>query len=570
MKSGANHNIWKAWPSMRDSTHIEVYIKHAVIRLLSSVISIIIISGCSDQATPEILEPIIELSEASDISRTEATVTVSIERRGSSALEYVDLIYGESGNSSLMKISGKTTSDRLSFTLTGLKPGVSYSCHIEGGTKTATIRSNAISFTTIPNDPPRISGITPLSTGPLGIIVSFSIEDAGGEKITSAGCEVKKIGSDEIRTVITTSIGPYPEHLQMSITGLTPSSSYQITPFAINSIGKTHGEIFEYTTTESIMLSEPGMLANLFGRDDFSDLEKVTIAGPMNGDDFRTLRGFLGAEYDGRPQLSISDIDLTDVTIVKGGGSYDGKRFTVSDCLSTGLFADCSRLRQAFLPNSATAMERNAFARCQVLETLTIPASIETLLPSSGCTGLKSIEVSGANTHFISDHGVLLNADASRIIWFPYGKTGEYSIPSTISSIGENAFAETSITTLIIPNSVTTISRGAFAGSRLTEIRLPNNLTNISEGMLQNCADLSTLYIGSGTEYVGNFVFDGTSIRDIYIAAEYPPYATENSFRNGNLTIYEECTLHVPTGCRKIYTNHRQWGLFSRIEEFQP
>lgn len=531
----------------------------------------IIMAACSDHSRPDSPEPTIEIAEATDITRTEATVRASIDTHGST-LSYVALHYSESSGTQeeAHTIEANPSLSSFEFHLTGLRPGTSYSCHIEAGTATALLKSEVITFSTLPNDPPKVSPIKLLSTGPLGIMLSFDITDSGGEPITEAGCEIKQNGSTESRRMYAVSSGPYPEQLQLSITGLTPSSTYLLTPFAASSVGETRGETLEYTTTSSIILTEPGVLASLFGDDSSANLESITIAGPMDGTDFRTLRAFLGAPAGGNTHLHISEIDLSDVSIVEGGDSYDGQRFTIADCLSTGLFADCKLLRQAILPNTATVMQRDAFARCAALETLTIPARVESLLPSAGCSALEAIEVSGANPHFKSDQGVLLNADASAILWFPMGKTGEYHFPSTISFIGENAFAGTSITTLIIPSEVTSISRGAFLGSALTQIFLPDNMTNVSEGMFQNCSSLTFAYLGAATEFVGNFAFDGTSICDIFVAAEYPPYAMEDAFLNGNTTIFGQCTLHVPAGYKKLYSNHKLWGSFSHIEEFKP
>lgn len=542
------------------------------IYILAILLLSVLTAACSGPSGPDNPEPTLSISEATGITRTEATVKAAVVRHGSGKLDYVALSYREASADpdEALTIEADPSLSDFSFHITGLRPGVSYTCRLEAGTRTASLRTDAITFTTVPNDPPKLSLITPLSTGPLGIIVKFSILDSGGEPILEAGVEIRESGQTESRRIFTASSGSYPEDMQVSITGLTPSTRYILTPFAINSIGEARGETFEYTPTDAVILAGPGMLASLFGSGDASGLECLAIAGPMNGDDFRTLRTFLGAPSEGTPLFGISDIDLTDARIVEGGGSYDGRRFTVTDCLTTGIFERCTRLRRAVLPNSATAIERNAFAGCTSLEVLTIPARVETLLPSSGCTALKGIEVSGANARFISDQGVLLNADASEILWFPLGKTGEYRFPETVHSIGENAFAGTSVTTLIIPPGVTSISRGAFVGSALTEIRLPDDLVNVSEGLFQNCSALSTVYLGSGTEYVGDFVFDGTSMRDIYLAAVIPPVAMTDTFRDGDSTILGTCTLHVPTGCRKLYSNHRQWGSFSRIEEFQP
>ena len=195
-------------------------------------------------------------------------------------------------------------------------------------------------------------------------------------------------------------------------------------------------------------------------------------------------------------------------------------------------------------------------------------AGVAELLPSAGCSALRAIEVSAANEHYTSVDGVLFNADITEILWFPLGKTGSFTLPSTITSIGENAFYGTSITTLEIPESVTNISRGAFAGSALTEISLPDNLTNVAEGMFQNCRTLTTVHLGRSTDFIGNYAFDGTALTDLYVAATEPPYASAQAFANKSSTITTGCTLHVPAGCRTIYCSHSKWKTFSRIVEY--
>lgn len=537
------------------------------------LLSVCILASCSEHTSPSILEPIIALSEATDISRTEATLIATVDRQGEAKLSFITLFYATEGTEELMKVSGDPQFEKIPFHLTGLKPGQNYIAYMEGGTQTATLKSNTVTFSTQPNELPKLSSPVPLSTGPLGIIVEFNIMEDGGEALTMAGCEIMTSELPEKRryylpeTDLTTG-----EH-QLNITGLNPQTSYIITPFAANSIGETYGEPLEYTTKGSIVLQHPGCLSMLFEDGGIYDLESITISGCMNGDDFRTLRILLGVPNETGEDLSginVSDVDLSDAIITEGGGSYDGSRFTMTDQLTAGLFSDCTRLRSIILPSTAICLHRNAFARCTALNAIIISAGIEELLPSSECPSLTEIIVSKANRCFSSVDGVLFNHDASEILWFPCGKKGDYRLPSSITSIRENAFAQTSITKLVIPATVTSISRGAFAGSALAEIIFPDNITNISEGMFQNCSDLKSVSLGSGTEFIGNFVFDGTAISSIYLKADIPPYATKDAFINGTSTIFGDCTLFVPVGKKKIYRNHNVWGNFTRIEEFQP
>ncbi len=536
------------------------------------IMSVMFLTGCSESTSPDSLEPIIELSEAEYILRTEATMTATIDRRGAAKLSYITLIYSEAGSEAVMSINGNPAEDKFEFRLTDLKPGSSYMCHIEGGTKTATLKSNVVNFTTVPNELPKLSSPIPLSTGPLGIIVEFTIIDDGGEAITETGCDIREIGSAESRRVYISGEKLDVGSWQLNIKGLKPETTYTIAPFASNSMGESHGDALEYTTKSSIVLQRPGVLASIFGNDGDFDLENLTISGYMNGDDFKVLRSILGAPSNDKGQSGKKpiDIDLSDVIITEDGGAYDGSHFCVADQLTTEIFADCSLLRSAILPTTAKRIARNAFARCKALETFTVSAEVDEVLPSSECTALKFIDVSKANSRYASIDGVLFNHDGTQIIWFPTGKTGDYKLPPTITTIGENAFAGTSIDKLIIPATVTYISRGAFAGSTLTEIILPDNITNISEGMFQNCSSLTDVYLGAGTEYIGNFAFDGTSVSSIFLAAEIPPYVTDNAFANGDSTIFEQCTLYVPKGRKKVYSNHNKWGNFNHIQEFQP
>ncbi len=73
------------------------------------------------------------------------------------------------------------------------------------------------------------------------------------------------------------------------------------------------------------------------------------------------------------------------------------------------------------------------------------------------------------------------------------------TIPSTVRTIGDSAFARCELKTLLIPNGVTSIGEFAFQSNPIVNVMLPVSLTNIMNGAFWNCGNLSNVYY-AGTE----------------------------------------------------------------------
>ena len=106
----------------------------------------------------------------------------------------------------------------------------------------------------------------------------------------------------------------------------------------------------------------------------------------------------------------------------------------------------------------------------------TIPDSVTSIGSSAfeKCLNLTSITVDGSNSYYSSIAGVLFNKTQTTLIQYPCGKTGSYSIPNSVTSIGSYAFYFCSnLTSVTIPASVTSIGAQAFLNSGLTEATIP-------------------------------------------------------------------------------------------------
>ncbi|MBD5270744.1 MAG: leucine-rich repeat domain-containing protein [Bacteroides sp.] len=533
------------------------------------IVAMVALESCNGADDPENIEPTLMLAEARDVTRTEATLGAVVERHGPATLTYVRFVYAPEGAPETMSDNLEPDAEgRVSLRLTGLRPGATYIYYAIGGTSTASLRSEPLSFVTQPNDKPKVGPVAALSTGPLSIIVGFEVIDDGGEPLTGAGCYVREVATGlESRQELAADQLTEGSH-RLCISSLKVDNEYEITPFASNSAGETLGETFSYTTRNSIVLEEAGQFALLFGGDAAGSLDELTVSGPMNGDDFHLLRLMLGApvaESETKPGVKVSRVDLSDVVITEGGASYDGQRYIEADVLSTGLFAGCVDLLSITLPATALQLQRNALLDCSGLTTLTIPAGVTEVLPSLGCSLLKSIEVSEANTSYSSYQGVLYSRDLTQIVWFPEGKEDAFTLPSNVTEISEGAFKNIPVKTLIIPETVKTISRGAFAGSSLEEITLPDDLTNVSGSMFQDCSSLRVVRLGSKVNFLGDYAFDGCQLTDLYITAEIPPYVSGNAFTDRSWDLLNKCTLHVPSASRSRYRSHARWGKFVKI-----
>jgi uncharacterized repeat protein (TIGR02543 family) len=141
-----------------------------------------------------------------------------------------------------------------------------------------------------------------------------------------------------------------------------------------------------------------------------------------------------------------------------------------------------------------------------------IPASIGAAAFAS-CWSLPSITVEAANPNFSSADGVLFNQSRTVLIQCPAGRSGEYAIPASVTSIGHSAFLDCSgLTSLTIPVSVTDIEYAAFSGCRgLTSVTIPDSVTSTENSAFSGCSGLTSVTIPASVTTIGAMAFGNCS-----------------------------------------------------------
>lgn len=539
---------------------------------ITFVAVVALLCSCSSDK-PDSLEPHLQTLSATDITRTEATILGQCQTDNDVEMPQLWFRYGADESMSERSEALEAADGSVSMRLRNLTAGTTYYYMLQGGNGTAVLSGETLNFTTLPNLQPTIGDVKVLSSSPMSVIVGYRIADDGGDEIAESGCRISRqdgaamSDGEKETTIMQADAMGADGFYRLRIGNLQPSTAYTICPFAKNRNGEAVGEPLSFTTPTAVVLDEAGMLSVVIG-DDIYKYTTISIAGPLNGDDLRTLRHMAGRGIDGSATNGrLADIDISGARIVAGGGVYDAARYSEDDVVGVGLFAACNNLKNIKLPMDVVRIEKDAFLNCSSLRSIVIPATVSSIVPSAGCTSLEEISVSGANTTYTSSDGVLLSGDAKSILWFPMGKRGDYALPVTVTAVGPYAFRECSIEKFVFPAGLTKIGECAFYNSKVKEVVLPSTLKLLPTGVFQKCADLKTVRLGNDVELLSDYVFDGCPLTDLYITAPLPPVCSSNTFATTGADFVKTCRLHVPKGRKKYYRANAKWNVFDNIVE---
>jgi len=196
--------------------------------------------------------------------------------------------------------------------------------------------------------------------------------------------------------------------------------------------------------------------------------------------------------------------------------------------INGSVFSKCTDLTSVDLPDNATSIGASAFANtglasitipdkvttissafknCAALTSVNIPALVDSLSTAAfdNCTSLTSITVDPANANFTSIDGVVYDELGETLIIFPTAKSGAFSIPDGVTTIGKLSFNKTTaVTDLTIPESVTTIARQAFYSAGITSVNVPASVTAIQAQAFRGCPNLTSITVDPANTVYSN------------------------------------------------------------------
>ncbi|MDO4510996.1 MAG: leucine-rich repeat protein [Bacteroidales bacterium] len=324
--------------------------------------------------------------------------------------------------------------------------------------------------------------------------------------------------------------------------------------------------------------SQPGELSTLITDHSVTSLK---VTGGMDARDFK----FIAERLD-----SLQEIDLSEVVIsayvdnyapVLGGEnrfeaasipctSFFGKPLTSvvlpASLKSVGFaaFAGCDRLTAINIPASVDSIAGYAFSSTG-LTTLSLPATVKTVGNGafSRCASLASATVASAtigNEAFYADStlaSLTLGAEVKTIgdaAFKACSALSTLSVEGTgISSLGAEAFAYTSLSSLDLSTqtSLTAIHDWALAKSQLTTVVLPASTSMMGDGVFFYSTLLESANLPTAITEVPAFTFAGAE------ALATDSILPASAVKMGDFSFYNACALTsfvVPASMQRIGT----------------
>ena len=294
-----------------------------------------------------------------------------------------------------------------------------------------------------------------------------------------------------------------------------------------------------------------------------TSLESVTIGNSVTS---------IG-DYAFRDCIMLKSVTIPDsVTSIREAAFYNCSSLesvTIGNSVTSireAAFYGCSSLESVTIPDSITSIGENAFDDCSSLESVTIGNSVTSIGNEAfaECTSLVSIVVDEGNENYSSEDGVLFNKNKTMLVQCPGGKEGGYSIPASVTSIGESAFLGcSSLASVTIPDSVTSIGNGAFNSctslasvaipdsvtsienyafyhcSSLASVAIPDSVTSIGDHAFFYCTSLASVTIPDSVTSIGNYAFHScNNLAEVNVVCSNPLNITQGDTSNGYVAYY--------------------------------
>ena len=135
--------------------------------------------------------------------------------------------------------------------------------------------------------------------------------------------------------------------------------------------------------------------------------------------------------------------------------------------------------------------------------------------------------------------------------------------------VGKKMFYEfTKLQAMVLPSTITSIQDNAFANSGLRKIDIPNSVVFVGEDAFAYCSSLAEVVIGKKVRTLSKGVFYNSGVSKVYAKPLTPPDVPPYFFGSGSRTVYvyRECQADYKASAWKNYAT----SIIGSLERYYP
>lgn len=150
--------------------------------------------------------------------------------------------------------------------------------------------------------------------------------------------------------------------------------------------------------------------------------------------------------------------------------------------------------------------------------TVNIPASVESIDKYAfRSSNIAELNIDPDNECYYVDHAMIIDKRNQNLLCCLDFAESDIVIPDGVKSIGEHAFRNMYITSVVITDEVTHIGDCAFEYcTNLKSVTLGNGVEHIGDNAFEN-TDIASIDLGSNVKHIGSHAFQGTSLTSVNI-----------------------------------------------------
>ena len=277
-----------------------------------------------------------------------------------------------------------------------------------------------------------------------------------------------------------------------TLTALTPGTSdFTERQNAVVGVQPASNNDVEYVEKPEIGFREvyvetQGQLATLLPESDRYRISRLKITGVIGGADIDVIHDMSENKYGSGTQGRLSKLDLSEVRIV-GGETYKDVFTLKDDEIGNNMFAGCSNLSEIILPQTIVRIGQYAFADTK-LTSMVIPRDTKTIAGNAlALPGIKTLQVDEGNEKFYAQNNAIYEKGTNILVRGCLAS----GIPEGVVEIGEMAFQNAGLESIVLPKSLKKIGYRAFMDNSLKDVYIPESVEEIGQEPFFRCGLIS-------------------------------------------------------------------------------